>query len=96
VERLPHEAAEPIQQARHERDAARAEEERRARIRDAAVEALTAQAASLTQEQRREQLERLRQEHGWNVVPAACAQELVALPEPEGVEAGEGSEEERG
>jgi ParB/RepB/Spo0J family partition protein len=83
IERLPHEAAEPIRQAKEEREAQRAEEERRRREQDAVVAEFVERAPSLSRDDRQAEIQRLRSEYGYSALPHERGRKLMDLPEPD-------------
>ena len=91
IERLPHEVAEPIRQAYEEREAQRAEEERRAREKDAVVAQFVERAPSLSRDERQSEIQRLRGEYGYSAVPHDVGARLMELPEPDAADAPTGA-----
>jgi ParB/RepB/Spo0J family partition protein len=85
LERLPHDAATPIRDARDQRDRVRAEADRRerARAREDAVAAFAERAGTMTREDREAEVERLRHEFGDSAMPPSAAAVLLELPEPD-------------
>ena len=81
IERLPHEIAEPIRQAKEEREAQRAEEERLQRDKDAAVAEFVERAPSLSRDERQAEIQRLRGKYGYSAVPHDLGARLMELPE---------------
>jgi ParB/RepB/Spo0J family partition protein len=84
IERLPHDVAEPIRQAKEEREAQRAEEERRQREKDSVVAEFLERAPSLSRDERQGEIQRLRREYGYSAVPHDVGARLMDLPEPGG------------
>jgi ParB/RepB/Spo0J family partition protein len=82
IEKLPTDVSDPIKEAKEDREAKRAEEERRERERDTVVAAFTERAPSLTCDERQEEIQRLRSEYGFLAVPAEAGRRLMELPEP--------------
>jgi ParB/RepB/Spo0J family partition protein len=82
IERLPHEVGEPIRQAKEEREAQRAEEERRQREKDTVVAEFVERAPSLSRDERQREIQRLRGEYGYSAVPHDVGARLMELPEP--------------
>jgi ParB/RepB/Spo0J family partition protein len=82
IEKLPTDVSDSIREAKEDREAKRAEEERRERERDTVVAAFTERAPSLTCDERQEEIQRLRSEYGFLAVPAEVARRLMELPEP--------------
>ena len=87
IERLPHEVAEPIRQAKKAREAQRAEEERRQRETEAAVAEFVERAPSLSRDERQAEIQRLRGEYRYTAVPHDVGVRLMELPEAAGAEA---------
>jgi hypothetical protein len=82
IEKLPTDVSDSIREAKEDREAKRAEEERRERERDTLVAAFTERAPSLTCDERQEEIQRLRSEYGFLAVPAEVGRRLIELPEP--------------
>lgn len=82
IERLPHEVAEPIRQAKEAREAQRADEERRQREKDSVIAEFLERAPSLRRDERQSEIQRLRGEYGYSVVPHDAGARLMDLPEP--------------
>jgi ParB/RepB/Spo0J family partition protein len=87
IERLPHEVAEPIRQAKEQREAQRAEEERRQREKDSVVAEFVERAPSLSRDERQSEIQRLRGEYGYSAVPHDVGSRLMELPEPDATDA---------
>ncbi|HEV3000426.1 MAG TPA: hypothetical protein VGW75_06775 [Solirubrobacteraceae bacterium] len=83
IERLPHEVAEPIRQAKEEREALRAEEERREREKETAVAEFVERAPSLFRDERQAEIQRLRREYGYSALSHDVGVRLMELPEPQ-------------
>jgi ParB/RepB/Spo0J family partition protein len=90
IEKLPQAIAEPIRIARDERAAQRAEEQRRERERDAVVADFVERAPTMTCDERRAEIQRLRREYGFSALPHEVGARLMAMPDP-GVSDGEES-----
>ena len=86
IEKLPTDVSDSIREAKEDREAKRAEEERRERERDTVVAAFTERAPSLTCDERQEEIQRLRSEYGFLAVPAEIGRRLMELPEPDAPE----------
>ncbi len=86
IEKLPTDVSDSIREAKEDREAKRAEEERRERERDTVVAAFTERAPSLTCDERQEEIQRLRSEYGFLAVPAEVGRRLMELPEPGALE----------
>jgi hypothetical protein len=84
IERLPHEVGDPIRQAKEQREAQRAEEERRQREKDAVVAEFVERAPTLSRDERQSEIQRLRGQHGYSAVPHDVGARLMDLPEPSG------------
>ena len=82
IEKLPPEVSGSIREAKEQREAVRAEEERRERERDGVVAAFVEQAPSLTRDERHAEIQRLRGEYGFMAVPYSQSTQLMGLPEP--------------
>ena len=83
IEKLPEAVGQPIRVARDELVAQRAEEERRVRERDAAVDAFAQSAGSMPRDARQAGIQRLRAEYGFTAMPQEVAAKLMELPEPD-------------
>lgn len=82
IERLPHEVGGPIRQAKEQREAQRAEEERRQREKDAVVAEFVERAPTLSRDERQSEIQRLRGEYGYSAVPHDVGARLMDLSEP--------------
>jgi ParB/RepB/Spo0J family partition protein len=82
IEKLPEPIAEPVRIARDKRAAQRAEEKRRERERDAVVAEFVDRAPTLTCDERRAEIQRLRREYGFSALPHEVGARLMELPEP--------------
>src|SRR5439155_14334206 len=69
VERLPHDAAEPIRRAKQEREAQRAADEKRDREKASVVAEFVERAPRMARDERQAEIQRLRREYGYSAVP---------------------------
>lgn len=83
IEKLPPAVADPIREAKEDREAKQAEEARRERERDAVLAAFTERVPTLTRDERHAEIQRLRSEYGYSAVPSEEGRRFMELPEPD-------------
>lgn len=82
IEKLPPEVSVPIREAKEQREAVRAEEERRDREREGVVAEFIERAPTMTCDERQAGIQRLRSEYGFRAMPPEQSHKLMELPEP--------------